>query len=492
MPSFAPVRLAVGLLLVLESALAWGQTTSSSSSGTPTQYVVRVTQASAVLQPQNPFSGSVPAGKATPGVLPLSLKDAIDRGLKQNLGLLLASERIPSARGQWWKGLSELLPNVTTSTTESAQQINLESVGIDLSALRKIGVNLSPIVGPFGVFDTRAYLTQSIFNWKSIQQTRSDAQQIRAAQYSYKDARQLVVFAVASAYLQTIADSARLETAVAQQDTAEALYRQAEDQLKAGTTAAIDALRARVELQTRQQQVISARNELAKQKILLGRVVGLPTGQGFILTSTATYTPPPKISIDEAFRHAYASRADYHNALAQVHAAELARQAATAGYYPSLSAAVNYGDIGLNPGNSHGTVEATAELKIPIFQGGKVHGDVLQAEAALRQNRELLDNLRAQIDQDVQNAFLDMQSAAEQVEVARSSVDLANQTLIQARDRFGAGVADNIEVVQAQQSVASANESLISSLYSYNVSKVELGRAIGNAEAGVQEYLKGR
>jgi outer membrane protein TolC len=121
-----------------------------------------------------------------------------------------------------------------------------------------------------------------------------------------------------------------------------------------------------------------------------------------------------------------------------------------------------------------------------------VHGDVLQAEAALRQNRELLDNLRGQIDQDVRNAFLDMQSAADQVEVARSSVDLANQTLIQARDRFSAGVTDNIEVVQAQQSVASANESLISSLYSYNVSKVELGRAIGNAETGVQEYLKGR
>jgi outer membrane protein TolC len=492
MPSFAPGRLTVGLLLVLESAIAWGQTMSSSTSDTPTQYVVRVGQASSALQPQNPFSGSVPAGTATAGVLPLSLKDAIDRGLKQNLGLLLASEGIPSARGQWWKGLSELLPNLTTSTTESAQQRNLQTAGIDLSALRRIGVNLSPIVGPFGVFDTRAFLTQSVFNWKSIQQTRSDAQQIRAAQYSYKDARELVVFAVASAYLQTIADSARLETAVAQQNTAEALYRQAEDQLKAGTTASINVLRAKVEVQTRQQQVISARNELAKQKIVLGRAVGLPTGQGFTLTSTTTYTPPPNVSQDEALSRAYASRADYRSALAQVRAAELAGNAAKAGYYPSVSTSVSYGDIGLNPGNSHGTVASTAALNIPIFQGGKVHGDVLQAEAALEQRRELLDNLRAQIDQDVRNAFLDMQSAADQVEVARSSVELANQTLIQARDRFAAGVTDNIEVVQAQQSVATANESLISSLYSYNLSKVELGRATGNAEAGVQEFLKGR
>ncbi|HET8668584.1 MAG TPA: TolC family protein, partial [Terriglobales bacterium] len=326
-----------------------------------------MTQTSPALQSQNPFSGSVPADKVTPGVLPLSLKDAIDRGLKQNLGLLLASEGISSARGQWWKGLSELLPNVTTSTAFSAQQRNLRAEGIDLSGLRKVGINVSPIVGPFGVFDTRAYLTQSVFNWKSIQETRSDAQQIRAAQYSYKDARELVVFAVASAYLQTIADSTRLETAMAQQDTAQALYQQAEDQLKAGTTAAIDALRAKVELQTRQQQVISARNELAKQKIVLGRVVGLPSGQQFMLISAATYAPPPTISLDEAFMRAYASRADYRSALAQVHAAELARHAAAAGYYPSLSTSVNYGDVGVNPGNSHGTVEANAALNIPVF-----------------------------------------------------------------------------------------------------------------------------
>jgi outer membrane protein TolC len=385
-----------------------------------------------------------------------------------------------------------MLPNVTTSTSETAQQINLQTVGINLSGLNKIGLNLSPIVGPFGVFDTRAHVTQSIFNWKSIQQTRSDAQQIRAAQYSYKDARELVVFAVTSAYLQTIANSARVVTYTAQRDTALALYQQAADQLEAGTTAAIDVLRAKVELQARAQQLISARNDLAKQKIALARVVGLPTDQEFTLTDTAMYELLPKPNFEEALNRAYASRADYRSALAQVRAATLARKAAAAGYYPSVSTAVNYGDIGLNPGNSHGTLVATAALNIPIFQGGKVHGDVLQAEATLRQSRELLENLHAQIDQDVRNALLDLQSSADQVEVARSSVDLANQTLLQARDRFSAGVTDNIEVVQAQQSVASANESLISSLYSYNVSKIELGRAIGNAEAGVQEYLKGR
>jgi outer membrane protein TolC len=483
-------RLAIVLNLVFGSVLSWPQTVGGN--GATTQNVIAPSQGFVALQPQGPFLGSVPAGEATPNVLPLSLKDAIDRGLKQNLGLLLTAENIPAARGQWWKQLSELLPNVTTSTSFSARQINLQTVGIDLSGLRRIGVNLSPIVGPFGIFDTRAFLTQSVFDWKTIQRTRSDAQQVRAAQYSYKDARELVLLAVTAAYLQTIADSARVDTAFAQQDTAQALYQQAQDQLTAGTTAEIDALRARVELQTRKQQLISARNDFAKQKIALARVIGLPTGQEFALTDTAMYSPAPKVSLEQALGDAYASRADYQSAMAQLRAAKLARKAAAAGYYPTVSSAVDYGDTGVNPGNSHGTLDATAAVSIPVFQGNKVHGDILQAEAALRQSQETLENLRAQIDQDVRNAFLNLQSSAEQVEVARSSLDLANQALVQARDRFAAGVTDNIEVVQAQQSVAFANESLISSLYAYNLSKIELGRAIGHADAGVQEILKRR
>jgi len=210
------------------------------------------------------------------------------------------------------------------------------------------------------------------------------------------------------------------------------------------------------------------------------------------LTDTTPYQPLPKITLDEALTRAYASRADYQSALAQVRAATLTRKAAAAGYYPSVAAAVDYGDIGVNPANSHGTLDATAAVNIPVFQGNRVHGEILKAESALRQSRELLENLRAQIDQDVRNALLDLQSAAEQVEVAQSTLDLANQTLLQARDRFTAGVTDNIEVVQAQQSVASANETLIASLYAYNVSKVELGRATGHAEASVEQILSGR
>lgn len=481
MPSFTPHRTSVGAVLVLASAISGAQITTPSA----TEYVTTVSQGAAALQPQTPFAGSVPADSSAAGVLTLSLKDAVARGLKQNLGLLLSGEGVLAARGQWWRTRSELLPNLTASSSISTEQLNLRAGGVNVPGI-------PTIVGPFGIFDTRAYLTQSVLDWQSIQQTRSDGQQVQAAKFSYKDARELVVFVVTSAYLQAVADVARVDTAVAQEATAQALYRQADDQRTAGTTARIDVLRAQVELQTRQQQLISARNDLAKQKIVLERVVGLAPGQEFTLADTALYSPGPTLSLAEARKRAYDARADYQSALAQVRAAELARKAAFAGYYPSLSASVDYGDIGVTADGSHGTVDALATLKVPIFQGGRVHGDVLQAEAALRQSRERLANLRAQIDQDVRNAFLDLQSASQQVEVARSSVDLASQTLEQARDRFAAGVADNIEVVQAQEALASANETLISSLYTYNVSKIELGRALGHAEASVQELVSAR
>jgi outer membrane protein TolC len=479
MPSFATPRLVMAAMLAFWSAMCGAQTASSSG------YVITPGQGTVGFQPQNPFAGSVPAVGAASGVLTLSLKDAVDRGLKQNLGLLLSAEGISSARGQWWKNRSQLLPNLTAESSVSSQQLNLHTFGISVPGIPSV-------VGPFGLYDTRANLTQSVFDWKSIEQTHSDAQQVRAAKYSYKDARELVIFAVTSGYLQTVADYARVDTATAQQATAEALYRQAEDQRTAGTTAKIDVLRSQVEFQTRQQQLISAQNDLAKQKIVLERVIGLPLGQEFTLSDTNMYSPAPGLSLEDARKRAYETRADYQSALAQLGAAELTRKAAVAGYYPSLSTALNYGDVGVTADGSHGTVNAMAALQIPIFQGGRVHGDVLQAEAALRQSRELLANLRAQIDQDVRNAFLDLQSASRQVEVARSSVDLANQTLEQARDRFATGVTDNIEVVQAQESVASASESLISSLYTYNLAKVELGRATGQAEASVQQLIQGR
>jgi outer membrane protein TolC len=312
------------------------------------------------------------------------------------------------------------------------------------------------------------------------------------AKLNYKDARDLVVLASLNAYLQAVSYAASVETSQADVDTAQALYDKAADQQKAGVSPAIDTLRAHVELQTRQQQLIAAKNNFAKQKLTLGRVIGLPSGQEFVLTDKVPYSPLVPESLEQALQRAYTSRSDYLAGVQQLRSAQLARRAATEEHYPTLGVAGNYGDAGVNLGNSHGVFEVGATLTIPIFAGGKTHGDVLEAEAMLRQTRQQLDNLRAQIDYDVRSTILDLESAAQQVDVARSSVDLANETLSQARDRFTAGVTDNLEVVQAQDSVASANEAYISSLYAYNLAKVALARATGFAEEGVRLYLQGK
>ena len=436
-------------------------------------------------QSQNPFAGSVPAGQATPEVLKLTFPDALNRALKQNLGALLTSDAIGSARGQKWKQLSNLLPDVTTATSEDMKQVNLASLGF------KGFPGIPHVVGPFGYFDTRAYLSQTVFNWEQINRTRSANQNVRTAEYTYKDARDLVVQAAGANYFLTIASAARVETAEAQVRTAQALYGQASDQFKAGVAASIDVLRAKVELQTRQQQLIAARNNLDKQKLVLARVIGLPLGQQFEITEKGHYDPLTGITLDEALHRAYSTRADYQAAVAQLRAAEFARKAAVAEYFPTIDFNTDYGDIGITPSHSHGTFDLAGTLRFPIFQGGRVHGDILQADASLAQSRSQAENLRGQIDQDVRTAFLDLQSAGEQVAVAQSNVELAAQTLEQAQDRFKAGVTDNIEVVQAQESVASANESYIQSLYAYNFAKISLARAVGLAENSVKQFFKG-
>jgi outer membrane protein TolC len=437
---------------------------------------------------QSPFTGSEVEGKATPEVLQLSFQDAIDRGLRNNLGLLLSGDQTITARGERWKELSNLLPNLSARVQEDVQTQSLTALGLKSNVFP---FPIPRVIGPFNYFDARASLSQSIFNYKDIEKERAASESLKSTRYSYKDAREFVVLAVGNAYLMAIATAARIETTSAQVKNAQALYDKAVDQQKAGLNPAIDTLRSQVELQTRQQQLIAARNDFAKQKLSLARVIGLPPGQEFLLTEKAPYQALTPLPLETYLQRAYAVRSDYQAAQAQVRAAELSRRAATAGYYPSLDLNANYGDIGVTPAQSNGTWQVNGGLNIPIFAGGKTHSDVLEADAQLKQSRSQLSDLRGRIDYEVRASLLDLSSAAEQVEVARSSVELAEQTLTQSEDRFTAGVADNLEVVQAQESVASAHETYIQSLYAHNLAKIELARAIGDAEQGVKRYLKG-
>lgn len=437
---------------------------------------------------QSPFQGSAPEGTATAEVLQIDFKEAIERGLRNNLGLLLAGDQAQGARGQRWQQLAELLPNIGARAQEAVQTESLTALGLKGNVFHAA---VPRVIGPFNYFDLRANASQSVFNFKSLENERASTERLKAAQFNLKDARELVVLSVGNAYLQAIAAAARVETAEAQVKAAQALYDKASDQQKAGLTPAIDALRSQVELQTRKQQLILARNDLAKSTLSVARIIGLPLGQQFVLTDKAPYqalTPQP---LETYLQRAYQGRADYQGSLAQVRAAELVRAAAEAGRYPSIDLNASFGDIGVTPAHSNGTWQVIGGVNIPIFAGNRVHADILQADAQLKQARSQLGDLRGQIDYQVRAALLDLNAAAEQVEVARSSVDLAEQTLSQSQDRFTAGVADNLEVVQAQEAVASAHETYIQSLYAHNLAKVELAYVIGDAETGVRNYLKG-
>jgi len=462
-------------------AVCLAQTFTTSASNTQGQGIPVTTGA-------NPYAGSVPT-KVVPGVLQLSLQQAIDLALKHNLGLLLSRAETRAARGQHWEQLSALLPHVAAAPYVAESKINIDQVGFAGVAN---AFHISPSVGPFSYFDARAGVTQTLFDWKSINAARAATQAVKSADFTLQDAHDLVVLAVGYVYFQAVADEARITTDAAQVQTAQALYEQATDQVNAGTAADIDALRTKVELQTRQQQLIQAKNDFAIQKITMTRVIGLAPDQDFELTDKSPYQAFENITLEDALRRAYASRSDYRAAMSDVRAAELSRKAAQAGYFPSLSLDADYGTGGSHPSNATQVYDIRGTLSIPIFTGGSVHGDLEQADARLEQSRERLDNLRAQIEQDVRTALLNLQSSAEQVNVARSNIDLADQTLAQSRDRFTAGVTDTVEVVQSQQAVASAHEQYISSLYNYNFAKISFIRALGIAEQGVKEYFGGK
>ena len=433
----------------------------------------------------NPYLGGVPSGKLSATPLDLSLDDAVGLGLKQNLGGVLATDAVTDARGQRWQALSELLPNVVTDTGFGVHQINVKAA---------FGLSIPgepPIIGPFGYFDSRAYLTQSAFDWGSIERVRSSNAQLKSAEFSSKDAREIVVLVIVANYLLVIADQSEVESATSQRDTAKALFQQASDQKIAGLASAVDVLRSQVQLQLREQKLIVAQNNLAKQKLVLARAIGLPLGQKFEITTRIPYQELTPSSLDEAIQSAYKVRSDFESQVNRVRSAELAKKAASAERYPSLGVETDYGLSGVNPGSSHGTVDAAATLRIPVFQGGRVHGDVLRADASLAGERQRLEDLRAKIDQEVRDAYLDLDAASQEVSVEKSAVTLATRNLEQSRDRFASGVTDNIEVVQAQDALAIASDAYIASLYSYNLSKISLARSTGVAESRYAEYLRG-
>jgi outer membrane protein TolC len=441
-----------------------------------------------IPQPQidtSTYQGSVSHEKATPGVLPLSLDDAIQRGLRFNLGLVLTSQNIQTARGARLEELQALLPTATAKITEALQETDLQAEGLRIPGF-------PAIIGPYGYTDIRGSLSVSLVNLSALQNYLAQKHNFAAANLSAQDSRDLVVLTVGNAYLTVIADASRVESAQAQVDTSKVSLDQAVGNHQAGTAPLLDELRARVDYQTQEQILITARNAYAKDKIALARAIGLPLDQEFQMTDQAPYAALDNLDADAAVTQALANRADLKAEEQTVEAADRARKAATDERLPTVSFTGDYGDIGINVEHSHGTGDAVGSLDAPIFEEGKLRGDAKQAESQLEQARARLSDLRGQISADVRDSILDIQAAAKLVDVARSNADLANEALDEAQQRYKAGVSDNLAVSQAQQAVAQANEQYVDSLYRHNIAKLSLARALGVAQTSYKSYVGGR
>ncbi len=433
----------------------------------------------------SPFLGGVPTGTATAQPIMITVVDAINRALEHNLGLLNAQESVAMAQGSRWNALADLLPNAKAQLSETRQKVNLAAFGFPLPA------GIPSVVGPFNVFDVRASLSQSVYDSRALYEARAQSHNLVAAQYNVRSARDLVVLVAGNLYLQTLAAGARVASAQAQLQTAQAIFAQATDLKESGIVPGIDVLRAEVQLGSERQRSTAATNELEKSKLQLARVMGLPAGQAFTMNEELPYLPAPDMTLEQALDQAYKTRPDYMAAQERLAAAEAERRAAVGELLPSVRVNADYGAIGLSPADAVPTYSLSGNVTVPIFNGGRSRGRLVQAEAELRTRRSELDDLKAGVDYDVRSAFLDLKSSDEQLQVATRSRDLAQQALTQARDRFAAGVASNIEVVQAQEAVATSSEQYISALYNYNIAKALLARGIGIAEAAARQYLGG-
>jgi len=434
---------------------------------------------------QDSFHGSIVAGKATEGVLDLSLDDAVQRGLRQNLGLILQTSAQKNAAGQRLEELQTLLPTVNATASIEVQQINLAAFGLKFP-----GIN--PIIGPFQVVDFRAYLTQNLVNVSALKNYLSAKHNFAGAKLTAEDARDLVVLTVGNAYLLCIADAARIEAVNAELATSKVSLDQAVAAHDAGTSPRLDVLRAQVDYQNEEQSLISTKNNLEKDKLALARTIGIPLDQQFRLTDLVPFKVLDNVDPQAAFVQALKSRKDLAAYAEQVKAAGDQKTSAWAYQLPVASFAGDYGDIGTTPGNSHGTFTATGQISVPVLQIAKTRGQEQVANAQYEQAKDKLADQIQQVNQDVRDSLLDIQSAAKLVDSTHSNVELANQALSDAQQRFHAGVSDNLPVSQAQSQVEQANDQYISALYQHNLAKLSLARAMGVAQTNYKVYLGGK
>jgi outer membrane protein TolC len=442
------------------------------------------TPSSLAGQQQNPFLGSVPTGQATDSAIALSLNDAIHRGLQYNLGVIENQASLRQSQALRLRALSTMVPSVSGLLRQNLAQLNTIAIGLKVAG--------SPqSTGQFSYQESYLSFSDTGLNLNSLYQYKASRQEVEAQRLSLEDAGNVVALAVGTAYLQVESSEARVATARAELDSARELDAQATNRVNSGLAAEIEGFRATVQRQTAEQRLTVAAANLDKDRLTLARIIGLPSGQQFNISSKAGYQSWNGGNLQEALKQARAGRADIKSAQATASASQLNRKAAQLERIPGISVNGYYGSIGVNLGRSDPTYQLAATVSLPLFTGGRIRSEIQNAAAEVDRRQSEYADIVGRVDYEVRNAFTDLNAADSAVKVAEKNTQLAQRTLDQARDRFLNGVTNNLEVIQAQQDVAAANENYISSLFAHNLAKLTLLRALGSAQKDVNKYLGG-
>jgi outer membrane protein TolC len=448
------------------------------------------TPSAQATQRQNPYLGSVPS-KNTGTKIELSLRGAIEKGLRYNLGLVEASQASADVRADRMRALSALLPQLSADALQGYQNLSYKEIGLKLPPISGLPA-LPSTSGALGYQDARVSLAQSLYNAELRNEYRARRSDERASMLSVQDSRDVVVFAVGTAYLQVIASAARVETAKAQLASAGELDQQTANQVANEVAPEIDSIRTQVERQSAEQRLTNATNQLEKDKLTLARIIGLAIDQEFELSDPLAYRPLSGITSETATAEALRSRADLRSAEAGVRAATFTLRAQKAQRLPAVSVTADYGGGGANLGNLNQVYSIAGNITVPIYTGGRIHSDIEQAQADLTRREAEYEDLKGRVEYDIRVAWLDLAASDSSVRVAQRNTALAEKALVQSQDRYSNGVTNYLEVVQAEEALTGANENYIQSLFSYNVAMISLARAIGGAEAKLPELLGGK
>ena len=427
------------------------------------------------------FAGEMPAVAQQTAPRRLTLNDAIGLALKENLSVRVASTQVEELEGTRERRRASLLPHVNGDALANRQNIDLAALGISFP-------QVPTVVGPFGHYDFRLSASQSLIDRHSYHTWKASEKQEEAAKLDYQDARDLVIRQAAGLYLDAQADAAEVEAAESRVTTSRTLEELARDQHAQGLATAVDVVRAQVQLARDQQNLLVARNTFQTSLLVLAHFLGLSPGAPLELAGPLKFHHVDSVDADQALHAALEARPDYAALLRQRDSLLEQLKASRARYFPTLSVNGDYGAIGRGFNSMAGTREIQGTLTVTLFDRDRA-GEKTELQSQVKRLSAQIDDLNREIEQELRTALLNLESTESQVTVTEAALHLAERELSLAQDRFRNGVTDNIEVVTAQASLASAQDDRIMALARHADAVMALVRSLGATEKIYQTYL---